>query len=185
MLEAVVYLIEAMDPSTWEEWWPAIKQALTGLGAGALAVAAGKAASKGLTDLAQKISSFQPVATPDDPSLPVPSLSLPGIDSWQPGSVASLNGRANSFPPLSLPEMQRIASNELSSVPPLGDPDRCRWLRQRYELWGMFFQDIYNADIGGGVREFASRHINELGKKIDEEGCNDDMWRWGQQMFPT
>lgn len=80
---AVLQLISMLQPETWESYWPAIKQALAGLSAGSIAYVAGKAASQGLSGLAEKIRSFQPVATPDNPSLPVPNLDLPGIDMGQ------------------------------------------------------------------------------------------------------
>lgn len=74
-------LMDAMSTTNWEELWPAFQSVLIGLGAGAAAVLKGEAISRGLTDLADKIASFQPVATPDDPSLPVPNL-LPYTDPW-------------------------------------------------------------------------------------------------------
>jgi hypothetical protein len=63
-------LISMASPETWANLWPAIKQALAGVSAGSLLFVAGRAAESGLKDLAERIKAFEPVATPDDPSLP-------------------------------------------------------------------------------------------------------------------
>ena len=73
----------------WEALWPQMQRAMIGLSVAAIAVVQGEAIRRGLSELADRIASFQPVASPMPgealtraeampvPYIPVPSIPIP------------------------------------------------------------------------------------------------------------
>ena len=92
---AAVAIIDGLTKYNWETAWPSIQKATIGLGGIAIAIIQGAAIRKGLFDLADRIASFRPVASPMPgealtraEAMPVPYVPFPTIKAkdfdWTP-----------------------------------------------------------------------------------------------------
>lgn len=83
----VVAIIDGLTKYNWEAAWPAMQKAMIGLGVAAIATIQGEAIRKGLSELAERIAAFQPIASPmpGEPltwaeAMPLPHIPLPPLE---------------------------------------------------------------------------------------------------------
>jgi hypothetical protein len=76
----VVYaLLQGLTQYNWEAAWPGIQKALTGLSIATIAAVKGEAIARGLVGLAERISAFEPTASPMPGAPLTPQVSMPYI----------------------------------------------------------------------------------------------------------
>lgn len=175
-------LLERASTVNWETLWPQFQKAMIGLGVAAIATIQGEAIRKGLSELAERIASFQPTVSPmpGEPltraeAMPIPYIPAPSIP-YPPESITIKHAEIGHVSD-ALNQINSL-QDKLSSIPPSG-PDRCKELLMLAESINnaiYYLESIPTAE--GAIQNLfwhAEGVVENMRMRVDEmirrEGC--------------